>query len=108
MPEVDIQPEEEGRSVAEVAENLGISKDLIYRWRREYRSRESLAFPGHKRESLSQQERRIRDLEKDLQDTRMERDILKKDNYYLQQSTEMKYQFITDNRSLFPVDDCRT
>jgi len=70
--------EEEGRTVTEVAENLGISKDLLYRWRREYRSRENLAFPGHGKESLTEQERRIRDLEKELQDTRMERDILKK------------------------------
>jgi len=27
---------EPGRSVVEVARNLGIGKDLLYRWRREY------------------------------------------------------------------------
>jgi len=27
--------EEPGRTVADVAENLGIGKDLLYRWRRE-------------------------------------------------------------------------
>ena len=31
--------EEPGRTVATVAENLGIGKDLIYRWRREHRTR---------------------------------------------------------------------
>lgn len=70
--------EEEGRTVTEVAENLGVSKDLLYRWRREYRSRERFAFPGQGKESLTEQERRIRELEKELQDTKMERDILKK------------------------------
>ncbi len=57
---------------------LTLREDLFYRWRREYRSCENLAFPGHGKESLTEQERRIRDLEKELQDTRMERDILKK------------------------------
>ena len=69
---------EPGRSVAEVAENLGIAKDLLYRWRREHQTREGLAFPGHGREALSPQDQRIRELEKELQDTKMERDILKK------------------------------
>jgi len=70
--------EEDGRTVTDVAENLGISKDLLYRWRREYKSRATLAFPGHGKESLNEQERIIRELEKELHDTRMERDILKK------------------------------
>ncbi|MCD6587420.1 MAG: transposase [Candidatus Fermentibacteraceae bacterium] len=33
--------------------NLGISKELLYRWRKEYRLREELAFPGHGREALT-------------------------------------------------------
>lgn len=70
--------QEEGRTVSEVARNLGIGKDLLYRWRREYLSREAFAFPGNGREPLSPQEQRIKDLEKELQDTKMERDILKK------------------------------
>ncbi len=62
-----------------------------------------MAFPGYGKESLTEQERRIRDLEKELQDARMERDILKKDHGHLQQSTEMKYKFIEVNRSEFTV-----
>lgn len=38
---------EEGCTAAEVTENLEIAKDLLYRWRGEYRSNEGLAFPGH-------------------------------------------------------------
>jgi transposase len=70
--------EEPGRKIVGVAENLGISKDLLYRWRREHQAREGLAFPGHGREALSPPEQKIRELEKKLKDVEMERDILKK------------------------------
>jgi len=69
---------EPGRSVSDVADNLGISKDLLYKWRRELRLKEELAFPGNGREALTEQEKRIRELEKKLKDAEMERDILKK------------------------------
>ena len=70
---------EPGRSVTEVAENLGISKDLLYRWRREYHlSSGKLAFPGNGVEALTDEQKRIRELEKKLRETEMERDILKK------------------------------
>ena len=70
--------EESGQSVADVAENLGIGKDLLYRWRREQRASDSLAFPGNGREALTSQQQKIRVLEKKLKDAEMERDILKK------------------------------
>ncbi len=69
---------EPGRSVREVAENLGISSELIYRWRRQMRDRGELAFPGHGKMALTEEQKRIRELEKKLHDTEMERDILKK------------------------------
>lgn len=37
--------EDPGRTVVDVAENLGISADLLYRWRREQRKKEGYAFP---------------------------------------------------------------
>lgn len=70
--------EEPGRNVQDVAGNLGIAPDLLYRWRREFRSRNEGAFPGQGKEGLTEQERKIRELEKKLKDTEMERDILKK------------------------------
>jgi transposase len=70
--------EESGRTVSEVAENLGINSDLIYRWRRQMRENGELAFPGHGKMSLTEDQKRIRELEKKLKDTEMERDILKK------------------------------
>lgn len=70
--------EEPGRTVAGVADNLGIGKDILYRWRREQRGKEGLAFPGNGKEALTSQQQKIRDLEKRLKDAEMERDILKK------------------------------
>ncbi|MCP4670235.1 MAG: IS3 family transposase [Desulfobacula sp.] len=95
---------EPGRSVVEVANNLGIGKDLLYRWRREYhRANGQYVFPGNGIEALTPDKERIRELEKKLRDTEMERDILKKSNGHLQQDIEMKYRFIKDHRSEFTM-----
>jgi len=68
-----------GRTVSDVAENLGVNKDLLYRWRREYhKGNAKYSFPGNGREALTPEQERIRELEKKLKDTEMERDILKK------------------------------
>lgn len=69
---------EEGRSVREVAENLGINKDLIYQWRTKMEQQGSIAFPGNGNQALTPEEKRILELEKKLKDTEIERDILKK------------------------------
>ena len=42
------------------------------------RDRGELAFPGHGKMALTEEQKRIRELEKKLHDTEMERDILKK------------------------------
>ncbi len=70
--------EESGRSVSEVAESLGIGVDLIYRWRRELRRQEHVAFPGQGKQALTDGQRRLRELEKKLRDAELDRDILKK------------------------------
>ena len=70
---------EPGRTVIEVAQNLGVNKDILYRWRREYhRANGQYVFPGNGIEALTPEQKRIRELEKELRDTQMERDILKK------------------------------
>ena len=66
----------QGKSVTEVARDLGIARSLLQRWREELSSSESKGFPGKSRGSG--QARRIRELEKQLRDVAEERDILKK------------------------------
>jgi transposase len=54
--------EEPGRTVTGVAENLGISKDLLYRWGRAQHVNKELAFTGNGREALTSPQRQIRQL----------------------------------------------
>jgi len=70
--------EEPGACVTKVADDLGISRDLLYRWRSDFKRKGQLAFPGHGKEALTLEERRIRQLEKRLHEAELERDILKK------------------------------
>jgi transposase-like protein len=69
---------EEGRTVSGVAEGLGIHKDLIYQWRKQMKKEGELAFPGNGKQLLTEEQQRVKDLEKRLKDTELERDILKK------------------------------
>ena len=65
-------------NVKEVAEELGISKDLLYRWRREYAHYEHNSFPGRGIPKMTDEEKEIARLKAELTDAKMERDILKK------------------------------
>jgi len=71
--------EEPGRSVKGIADNLGISTDILYRWRSDQRAG------------------------KEAQRRRDGARYPEKSCGNLQQSTEMKYRFMKENRSSFPV-----
>ena len=62
--------------VTEVARNLGINPNMLNRWVREYKSDSQYAFPGLG--NLKEPDEKLRRLEKELADVKMERDILKK------------------------------
>jgi transposase len=66
----------QGKTVTEVARDLGIARSLLQYWMREQR-RERERTPAS-REKLPSDAERIRQLEKELRDAREERDILKK------------------------------
>ena len=70
--------EEPGRTVAEVARNLGINENLLYRWKNEKRKLGRIAFPGYGKMALTTEQEHVRQLEKQLADVTLERDILKK------------------------------
>lgn len=52
---------EPGRTVIDVADNLGIFSNLLYKWQRELRLKDGQAFPGQSRESLTEQEEKIKE-----------------------------------------------
>lgn len=62
----------------EVAEELDIRPELLYRWRREYDKFETNSFPGHGKAKMTDLERENVRLQKELRQAKMERDILKK------------------------------
>jgi len=67
---------EHGRSVTEVAENLGIARNMLTRWKSQFLTEGALAFPGQgKQNELEEENRRLR---RELTIARQERDILKK------------------------------
>jgi len=61
----------------EVARNLGIRVELLYRWKNEYISNAEDSFPGTGHLADPEDER-IRKLERELAGVKEERDILKK------------------------------
>lgn len=67
--------DEPGRTVIEVAENLGIARNVLYRWRREFRLRQGLAYSGKGWGALTVKERKIKDLEKWISEAEMMRNI---------------------------------
>ena len=63
-------------TVVQAASNLGISRNMLDRWRREYRAREQNAFPGAGHQTPELEElNRLREENRKL---KMEREILKK------------------------------
>ena len=67
---------EPGRTVAEVAANLGISPGVLQRWKSQLKAEGKGAFPGHGRPKAGDEE--VLRLRKELARVQQERDILKK------------------------------
>jgi transposase len=51
---------------------------MLYRWRREFSAKQNSSFPGNGKVILSETEQELARLRKELRDTQLERDILKK------------------------------
>jgi len=67
-----------GKRPKEVAEELGIQVDLVRRWKREHGYYQEGGFSGHGNANLTDEQKEIVRLKKELKDAQMERDILKK------------------------------
>lgn len=68
--------EDSDGSVDEVAHELGIHPNTLYKWRRQYLAHGGEAFPG--RGKLKPADDEVRQLRRELARVRQERDILKK------------------------------
>lgn len=65
-------------NISQLSKELGVSAGCLYRWRQELADYGSGSFPGQGVEKQTEEQRRISDLEKQLQEVALERDILKK------------------------------
>ena len=67
-----------GKATGEVADDLGITRSILNRWKREYEAKKTGSFPGKGKPALSPEEAEIVRLKKELREAQLERDILKK------------------------------
>ena len=67
---------EKGISVGKVARDLDIHPNLIHRWRRDYLAEGESAFAGI--ENVKPEDTELKRIQKELEDVKEERDILKK------------------------------
>ena len=65
-------------SLVEVAEELGIVPQMLYRWRAESKQYEHNSFPCRGKPKMTDEEKEIARLKAELKDAQLERDILKK------------------------------
>ena len=63
-------------SIVELTNELKIRSELIYRWCSELAGCEGASFPGSGNPKLTEEQREIARLQKELADMKMERDIL--------------------------------
>jgi transposase len=68
-----------GKPIAQVARELGISDTSIHQWRKELSDHGSEAFPGSGHQTAQEEE--LRQLKRELERVKQERDILKKSSY---------------------------
>lgn len=70
----------QGMKKSQVAKDLGVRANLLGRWVKDFQEAGQAAFPG--KGKLSPQDERIRQLEEECRQLRMERDLLKKATAY--------------------------
>jgi len=64
--------------ISALAVELDLRADLIYRWKREALANLGASFPGQGNKTMTDEQKEIARLKKELRDAQLERDILKK------------------------------
>jgi transposase len=65
-------------NVVEVSKELGIPYSVLHRWRKESESYGKNSFPGRGKPKLTDEQKEIAELRKQLKDVSLENEILKK------------------------------
>ncbi len=61
-----------------LAKELDITPQILYRWRKEFTAKQGSSFLGNGKVILTETGQKLARLEKELRETQMDRDILKK------------------------------
>lgn len=75
------------RPAADIARELGINRNQLYKWQEQLKTQGEAAFPGHGRPA-NDKDAEIARLKKELERVQEERDILKKAAQYFAKESE--------------------
>jgi transposase len=75
-----VQLVKDGKSVAQVAREIGLHENTVYRWMEELKQDGTQAFPGSGK--VMPDDQAVRDLQKQLRDLKEENEILNKAMHY--------------------------
>ena len=78
---------EEGKAATEVAQNLGIRVNLLYKWIRQYKGIDSKGKTNDVQEEIKRLKQEIQELKKQLATSETYREILKKATAYFAAQT---------------------
>ncbi|MFA0962156.1 IS3 family transposase [Roseivirga sp. BDSF3-8] len=92
------------KTAKEVAEELGIRSELVRRWCREFKQHGESSFSGQGNPTLSEDEKEIVRLKKELRDAQLERDNLKKGHKHFLQGRQQVYRFIKAFKAEYAVE----
>ena len=77
---------EQGYSISQAAESLDVNSNVLRNWLNKYQKEPDQSFPG--KGQLTPEQQRIRELEKQVRELQMEKEILKKASAFF--AKEMK------------------
>jgi len=73
-----LESQESGVDLSYLADRYALHKNTIRRWRREYSSYTENAFPGKGKEILTDEQRELKRLRRELKESQLANEILKK------------------------------
>ena len=74
--------ENSGKEIAQLARELGVRRNQLYKWQEEVKQYGDKAFPGHGKRARQKPENETRGLKAELKQLREENEILKKAALY--------------------------
>ncbi|USE39617.1 IS3 family transposase [Endozoicomonas sp. SCSIO W0465] len=94
---------EQKQAVTEVARSLGINDGNLRRWIREQDEKKEMSFPGKGQQALTPDQQRIKELEAENRQLKMEQEILKKATAFFGERPVVRFAFIQQEKEAYPV-----